>query len=554
MIEEQRTVKDYRHPSNAELLQLIDKENEDFVCSEATRHLRHCETCQRKLDSLAAQPEEWQKARQFLKGSATNDPLTDSHYGESPLSNAKQSQSVATQFSTSELLDPPQHPEMLGRIGDYDIECEVGRGGMGVVFKAYDSKLHRPVAIKVLSPHLAGNGTARKRFAKEAVAAAGIIHPNVIAVHGVSDEGKTPFIIMPFVDGISLQTLVENRGPLDEVAVVRIALQIASGLAAAHSQGLIHRDIKPANILVEAGINRVLITDFGLARAVDDAALTQTGWLTGTPNYMSPEQAQGERPDYRSDLFSLGSLLYYLTTGRLPFRSDTPLGVLARIQNEMPTPTRQVNNEISETLSALIERLLAKQPEDRFQTAAELHEVLQQYLVYLNQPDSTRPPKIYRRQNRKRRKQFVKFGLWSLLVFFVVSNLIYWSFAAGLSKQWNGNSASKTSQRFEDIDDVKLDSAGKLLITNATNFLAMSRYDEAIELYQEATKYPEYAGQAHYNLGCLWAIQGKPDKAFESLSLAVDNGFEQPKLFKTDDDLDSLRRDPRFQELLQRLK
>ena len=315
------------------------------------------------------------------------------------------------QYPIDALLDPPKHPEMMGRIGDYDIECEVGRGGMGVVLKAHDSVLNRPLAIKILAPHLASHGTARKRFAQEAIAAAGVLHPNVIAVHGVNNEGRTPYMVMPFVSGPSLQTLVEQNGPLTELEIVRISKQISAGLAAAHSQGLVHRDIKPANILVEVGVNRVLITDFGLARAEDDASLTRTGWLTGTPNYMSPEQACGDRPDQRSDLFSLGSLIYFLATGRLPFRAESPLGVLRRIQNESPTPVRQVNNQVSQTLADVIDKLLQKKPQDRFQSSAELHDLLERHLAYLHQPDVSKPPMV--KPLRKKSKVLPMLGVGS---------------------------------------------------------------------------------------------------------------------------------------------
>ncbi len=554
-------MKSNRHPTKVELVQLLDNESEDFALTKTTEHLKRCETCQQELDSLAAQPDQWKKALQFLKESANGGSLSDMGLANPQDTNEKHNEAETWQHSFTELLDPPKHPEMLGRIGEYDIECVVGRGGMGVVFKAYDSKLHRPVAIKVLAPHLANNGTARKRFAQEAIAAAGVIHPNVIAVHGVNDQGKTPFMVMPFVDGISLQALVENRGPLAEANIVRIALQISAGLVAAHSQGLVHRDIKPANILVEAEVNRVVITDFGLARAVDDASLTQTGWLTGTPNYMSPEQACGQRPDHRSDLFSLGSLLYFLATGRLPFRSDTPLGVLTRIQNESPTPVRQVNGQVSETLSDLIDCLLAKHPDDRFQTAAELHDVLEKHLAHLHQPDLSPPPKINfgpkrnwrSTQAKKRLKQILKFCLWSFLAFIFIGNLIFWSFFAGLSRQWTMQWSAGDATSYS-LNNSNRDPDGKLLIENATNFLAMKRYDEAIELFQEAAKFPNQAALAHYNLGCVWALTGDPEKAFIALSLAIDSGFEQAKLFQTDDDLNSLRGDPRFKKLLQRLK
>ena len=183
---------------------------------------------------------------------------------------------------------------------------------MGLVFKAHDSELNRPVAIKLLAPYLSGNGSARKRFAREARAAAAVVDEHVVAIHNVEsddDPEKAPFLVMKYIAGGSLQQRLDREGPLDVCEVLRIGMHTARGLAAAHSQGLIHRDIKPSNILLDEGVERALLTDFGLARAEDDACLTRSGFQPGTPHYMSPEQVRGETIDGRSDLFGLGCLL-----------------------------------------------------------------------------------------------------------------------------------------------------------------------------------------------------------------------------------------------------
>ena len=234
---------------------------------------------------------------------------------------------------------------------------------------------------------------------------------------------------MPYVAGPSLQQLIDKNGPLCEKDVVRMALQITAGLVAAHAQGLVHRDIKPANILVEADVSRVLVTDFGLARAVDDASATQSGYFVGTPNYMSPEQAMGHRVDARSDLFSLGSLIYFMSTGRMPFRAESPLCVLNRISNDEPTNVRQVNSEVSQTIANVISRLLEKAPADRFQSASELHEVLEQYLSYLHQPDVSQPPRIKHRRWSNRSSVHIMLGVLS-------SVLLLITLAAGLGTGW----------------------------------------------------------------------------------------------------------------------
>jgi serine/threonine protein kinase len=218
-------------------------------------------------------------------------------------------------------LSPSDAPDSLGRLGPYEIQSVIGRGGMGVVFQAHDTKLNRTVAVKVLASEVAANATARKRFLREAQAAAAVSHPHVVEIHSVGD-GEVPHLVMECVDGRSLARRIGESGALEVCEILRIGSQIAAGLASAHKQGLIHRDIKPDNILLENHIERVKITDFGLARAIDDLSVTCTGEIAGTPQYMSPEQAVGEAVDQRSDLFSLGSVLYTMCTGRSPF----PLG------------------------------------------------------------------------------------------------------------------------------------------------------------------------------------------------------------------------------------
>lgn len=361
-------------------------------------HLETCVECQQTLNTMAAEPDLWKLASKL-----NSDPLismqgSTSRTDSLPIQTAPVAESgveeLSSKYSVELLLDAPSHPEMMGRIGGYDIEREVGRGGMGVVFKAFDTELNRPLAIKVLSPRLAENGTARQRFAREARAAAAVLHPNVVAIYGVNSSHDMPYLVMPYVAGPSLQKLVDQHGPLEAKEIVRMAMQVAAGLSAAHSQGLVHRDIKPANILVEADVSRVLVTDFGLARAIGDASMTQSGHFVGTPNYMSPEHALGKQVDARSDLFSLGSVMYFMATGHMPFRAETPLCVLNRISSDEPTPMRQLNNDISKTLSDITVKLLQKNPCDRFQSAGELHEVLEKYLAYLHQPDVSKPPTI----------------------------------------------------------------------------------------------------------------------------------------------------------------
>jgi serine/threonine protein kinase len=240
-------------------------------------------------------------------------------------------------------LAPPSDPGALGRLDHYEVLEIVGRGGMGLVLRARDTKLRRVVAVKVLSAPLSASSTARQRFLREARAAAAVRDDHVVAIHAVCDDAPVPYLVMEFIDGCNLETLLLRGEPLEVKEILRIGIQVASGLEAAHQHGLIHRDIKPANILLESGVQRVKLTDFGLARAADDVRLTQPGLIAGTPLYMAPEQAAGGPIDARADLFSLGSVLYELCTGQPPFQAATTLAVIRQVCDETPRPIREIN-------------------------------------------------------------------------------------------------------------------------------------------------------------------------------------------------------------------
>ncbi|MBM4071853.1 MAG: DUF1080 domain-containing protein [Planctomycetes bacterium] len=278
-------------------------------------------------------------------------------------------------------LAPSTRADSLGRLDHYHVLEIVGKGGFGTVLKAFDEKLHRVVAIKTLSMELSASGTARQRFIREARSAAAVTHEHVVTIHSVVEEHRPPYLVMQMIDGVTLQEKLDKTGTLSLREILRIGMQTADGLAAAHKQGLVHRDIKPANILLENGIERVKITDFGLARAVDDASVTQSGTVAGTPMYMSPEQAEGLPIDHRSDLFSLGTVLYVMGTGRPPFRATGTMAVLKRVIDDTPRPIRESNPEVPDWLCDIISKLHAKKPEERFQTAREVAELLGQNLA-----------------------------------------------------------------------------------------------------------------------------------------------------------------------------
>jgi WD40 repeat protein/serine/threonine protein kinase len=274
----------------------------------------------------------------------------------------------------------------------YEVIETIGHGGMGVVLKAIDRSLQRIVAIKVLATHLAMSPGARKRFIREAQAAAAVRNEHVISIYAVEESRELPYLVMEYIEGVSLEERLKGA-PLGLKEILRIGMQTAAGLAAAHAQGLVHRDIKPANILLENGVQRVKITDFGLARAVDDASLTQSGVVAGTPQYMAPEQARGEPVDQRTDLFSLGSVLYTLCTGRAPFRAEGTMAVLKRVCEDRPRPIREINPEIPDWLVESIDRLHAKNPADRWRSAGELGDLFERQLAYLQHPTGEPPPR-----------------------------------------------------------------------------------------------------------------------------------------------------------------
>jgi WD40 repeat protein len=289
-------------------------------------------------------------------------------------------------------LGPAGEPNSLGRLGHYEVLELVGHGGTGIVLKAWDTKLKRVVAVKALAPRLAASATARQRFVREAQATAAVRDDNVVAIYAVSDDGPVPFLVMEYICGPTLEQRVKRGRALELKEILRIGMQVAAGLAAAHAQGLVHRDIKPANILLENGVQRVKITDFGLARLAADAGPSQPGVLAGTPLYMSPEQARGEPTDFRTDLFSLGSVLYTLCAGRPPLRDDTTGRVLSRIRAGAPQPVREVNADVPAWLGDLIGKLHAQEASARPASAREVADLLGGQLALLQQPPLTPTP------------------------------------------------------------------------------------------------------------------------------------------------------------------
>ncbi len=263
-------------------------------------------------------------------------------------------------------LTPSARPDALGRLGHYEVLQVLGRGGFGIVFRAFDEMRQRVVALKVLAPQLAATSPPRKRFLREARSAAQVRHENVVQVYEVAEQ-PLPYLAMEFIPGETLQQKLDRVGPLDVPEVLRIGRQIAEGLAAAHATDLIHRDIKPGNVLLEGGQHKVKITDFGLARAADDASISQSGIIAGTPMYMAPEQALGQ---------TLDQLLYQMVAGRPPFRANSAVAVLKRVADDQPRAIREIIPETPQWLCDIIAKLHAKNLDDRYQSAREVADVL----------------------------------------------------------------------------------------------------------------------------------------------------------------------------------
>lgn len=382
-------------------------------------HVDQCPTCETALRQMTAGGESWIGMAEKLKGESSDDPKLAAAMERLKTDDGSASEtgeSVDPQ-RTIDFLQPSDDPKSLGRLGQHEVQEVVGWGGMGVVLKAYDPGLHRVVAVKVLASHLAHHAVARKRFIREAQAAAAVCHDNVVTIHAIDEakfvvpplggqngkenippEGGTtnalPKIVMQFVAGGSLQERIDQEAPLELKEILRIAMQTAAGLAAAHAQGVVHRDVKPANILLENGVQRVKLTDFGLARVMDDASLTLSDVIAGTPQYMAPEQAWGRDVDARADLFSLGAVMYAMCSGHSPFRARTTMAVLKRVCEDAPRPLRAINPEIPEWLVAIIEKLLAKNPDERFQTATEVSELLAKWLAHVQQPTVVPAPQF----------------------------------------------------------------------------------------------------------------------------------------------------------------
>ena len=272
-------------------------------------------------------------------------------------------------------------------VGRYQILERIGRGAMATVYKAYDPGIDRTLALKFLHPDLCTEEEYRSRFVREAKAAGALSHPNIVTVFDVGEIEGRPYIAMELIDGVSLSEIVRPDAGLPTREVAEIGVQLGRALDYAHSKGVFHRDIKPSNIVRLKGSNTIKVTDFGIAH-IDGSQHTQqtrVGTVLGTPQYMSPEQAMGDKVDGRSDLFSVGVVLYQLLTGHAPFEATSLVTLAHRIAKQEPTAIDKVRHDVPHALRRVIERCLKKQPEKRFQTGAELADALSRVISDLDQ-------------------------------------------------------------------------------------------------------------------------------------------------------------------------
>jgi urea transport system substrate-binding protein len=401
------TPTDTRCPPLKELRRLLQPDLPESEAARLRDHVRTCPTCRQIWQNLQMEtvagptppllhPTGDTKAGQPAQPSAasslawSSDIVVEGPGGQRPAAPTVPSPSSPRSFP---FLSPPREAGELGWLGVYRIASVLGEGGMGYVFDAFDTHLHRRVALKVLKPDLASNVSFRERFLQEARAAAALPDEHIITIYQVGVENDVPFLAMKFLHGESLEQRLEHDGPLACKEILRIGCEIALGLSAAHDRGLIHRDIKPANLWLETPppdqggssgqrlscefLYRIKILDFGLARPVNETRrLTATGLIVGTPQYLAPEQARGQPLDHRCDLFSLGIVLYRMATGILPFDGADTLAQLTALAIADPRPIDELAPDLPAALRQLIHQLLARDPADRPATARAVAESL----------------------------------------------------------------------------------------------------------------------------------------------------------------------------------
>lgn len=396
-------------PAAKDYVRLIRSEVTPELSGELLDHLESCQDCWRTIGPLL-------ESDTLLSGVATGlrhatPELLDRLLALMP---AEGTGEFGVMNSTPADFTPAGHePPVPAVIGHYRIERLLGRGGMGAVYLATDTRLDRPVALKILLPQFTASPVARERILREARSAARIADDHVVTVYEADERDGMPFIAMQCLQGESLEEHLRKKTEFSIDQVLRIAEEAAKGLAAAHALGLVHRDVKPGNIFLEAPSGRAKVLDFGLAKAFDaPTELTGSGTLIGTPAFMSPEQGRGKALDARTDLFSLGVVLYRLCAGKLPFEGANTMAILTALAVDQPKPVRRINPATPEPLARLIHDLLAKDPDERPQSAAEVVERVRR--MRAGEPDRKKP----------RRSPLIAGGLFALFALVALGIII----------------------------------------------------------------------------------------------------------------------------------
>lgn len=440
----------------------LDGQLNDEQLSSIELHLEVCDQCCNELELQSGKNDFWSSLVGLSDDQWDRDWSSfDGTYGESmtPCSGGTSVKQVpkfqAALDSVKGILAPSDDPKSVGRIGRYEVLGLVGRGGMGIVFKVRDPSLDRVVALKILAPHLSAYESTRIRFQREAKAAAAVKHDGIIPIFGVDVHQGTPYFVMPYEGGPSLQQRINSGGKLSIEESLRVAMQIADALAAAHQSGLVHRDIKPSNILLAPGTERALLMDFGLAQVASGQSITETGMLTGTPAFMSPEQARGEIVDSRSDLFSLGSVMFMMLTGRPPVDGSSAYAVVRSVGGEIMPRVSDFEPTVPTWLDNLVARLHASEVESRIQTADEAKTLLADCLAVVQNPDENRVPVSLTASHSKHRSPFL--WQWSLGSVSVVAAIWVFSTLGPFAHRYAGPENSKSPSHVAENPTLKWD-------------------------------------------------------------------------------------------------
>ena len=383
--------------------ELASSEHQTFL-----KHLDACSHCRQTMKQLAGDEQEWDTVTLALQSTnhqqlASGEGCERLPSGDAVSSSASMSHNASTTMQeptvtrwelawVSTWLGPSSDPRAMGKIGMFEALEVIGTGGTGVVFLAREPSLGREVAIKVLAPHMARMEVARQRFEREARSTAGLVHENIIPIYQVSEWRGLPYLVMQYFPESSLETLLKRDGKISLDRALLLALRIAQGLKQAHGKEIIHRDIKPANILLANEAQRAILTDFGLAQAKDDLALTCSGILAGTPHFMSPEQARGEVVDARSDLYSLGCVLFAMVTGHPPLHTESESGAIRRLASGDLPSLREAASSAPNWLVAFVDSLLQPNKENRPANAESVVAWLSQSIAHLKDPTTNPTP------------------------------------------------------------------------------------------------------------------------------------------------------------------